>query len=110
MIRFNFIGLSPSQRLALSTLIDNGGTAPAPALILAANARIDRTGGGIGVMRSTIRALIRRGHLERQDDGDGVQITPHAAREALRLATNPNPIPVMRARAEALAHREAVAR
>lgn len=103
MIRFDFPGLSPTQAHALSVLIDNGGNAPADRLCIAAN---NAPGGHRGgVTKPTILSLVRRGHLDHDErDRNRVQVTPYAVRQACLFATNPHPVPVMRARAEALAH------
>lgn len=109
MIRFDFQGLTPSQSHALSVLIDNGGAARADLLCVAAN---NAPGGHPkGVTKPTILSLVRRGYLDFDEaERNRVQVSDWALTMAFRNPGNPNPLPVMLARAEALAAKESATR
>lgn len=109
MIRFDFDRLSPGMRFALSWLIDQGGAMRFITLLdkIKDFARED----GRLVTRNTVNSLINRGHLEESDDAlQVVQVSDWALSFIYRNPDNPNPLPIMRARAEALARRESAAR
>jgi hypothetical protein len=104
MIRFEFDSLTPSMKFALSWLIDQGGATTWIGLLNGASEAGKPH--GVIVTRATVTALIRRGHLEESDDFGTVQVARWAVIDAHRFSTNPPVVPVLQARAEALAYRE----
>lgn len=109
MIRFNLPGLSPGMCFVLSWLIDRGGAMRYVTLLdkIKDFAREDER----LVTRNTVNGLINRGYLEESDDALQVlQVSDWALTMLYRHAHNPNPLPVMRARAEALARLESATR
>lgn len=114
LIRFTFSGLSLSQRLALSWLIDQGGTDLAVD-VCAFGGPARRSNrfqfGALGkVTGATIDSLVRRDYLDRSEDRRTVQISRYAVGEACKFLDNPHPEPIMLARAEHLARLAQAAR
>lgn len=107
MILFEFDSLTPSQRIALSWLIDHGGAATVEDMWRGADDEAFLR--GTQVTRATVKALVRRGHLEERHEPDvwQVQVSDWCVDEATVFAgTNPPVLPILLARAEPLAHRE----
>lgn len=109
LILFDFDGLSLSQRLALSWLVNHGGTATVRQTLDGANQHA-RHFGAVATLQ-TARALMRRDLVDVDRFGRvfgnwRVQVNEHAANCAGQLPANPPLMVVARTRAEVAAHLE----
>lgn len=109
LILFDFDELSLSQRIALAWLAEHGGAAVIRDITRGASEYARHFGSLVSTQ--TIRALIRRDYLDVNRVGPvfggwRVQFSSRAVGRACNHVTNPHPVPIMLARAEAAAHQE----